>query len=96
MELYEFQRDHPEEGEAVETFLKKAGTFQSYIRRTLANIAADRGEVLSSAAGSGTGTTPPISPAKLANAMKRMSTFSDTSSSDVSSSAASIGGGKQQ
>ncbi|KAI8051432.1 armadillo-type protein [Syncephalis plumigaleata] len=98
MELYEFQRDHPEEGEAVETFLKKAGTFQSYIRRTLANIAADRGEVLSSAAGGSgaTSTTPPISPARSASAMKRMSTFSDTSSSDVSSSAASIGGGESE
>ncbi|RKP22760.1 hypothetical protein SYNPS1DRAFT_25372, partial [Syncephalis pseudoplumigaleata] len=77
MELYEFQRDHPEEEEAVETFLKKAGTFQSYIRRTLANIAADRGESLS---GAGPSTTPPISPARPASALKRMSMISDTSS----------------
>ncbi|KAI9595885.1 armadillo-type protein [Syncephalis fuscata] len=81
MELYEFQRDHPNEGEAIETFLKKAGTFQSYIRRTLANIAADRGESLTSPSGS----TPPISPSRSNSVTRRISTISDTSS-DMSSS----------
>ncbi|RKP07487.1 hypothetical protein THASP1DRAFT_30693 [Thamnocephalis sphaerospora] len=58
MELYEFQRDHPEEEQAVEGFLKKAGTFQSYIRRTLANISTERGDARPASAG----TPPPMSP----------------------------------